>query len=155
MGWIGDSGFWIGKHETLGLVVIDSTDDRDGGTLSVFLFEQNRRANFISGDVFNDVRVSAQIAQSGIDALIAERLDRRHREFLSKHGRVAADIRKRPSNISRRLANCFHCHKRLDSNISYECAACGWILCECGACGCTHGGGQFKSSLGLNPMDSY
>ena len=35
-----------------------------------------------------------------------------------------------------RQAHCWYCKVSLDNSIDYECNNCGWILCECGACGC-------------------
>ena len=35
-----------------------------------------------------------------------------------------------------RKAHCWNCHRGLDNYMQWECKACGWILCECGACGC-------------------
>ena len=46
MGWLGDSGYWIGKHPTLGLVLIDGANDPGGPYLSVFIVTQNRMAEF-------------------------------------------------------------------------------------------------------------
>lgn len=38
-----------------------------------------------------------------------------------------------------RVTHCFKCGEHLDNAITAECAACNWILCECGACGCSYG----------------
>ena len=150
MGWIRGSSYWIGAHELFGLVIIDSANYHNRGIHSVFLVEKNRQADFINRDIFKDVCVSPETAENAINALIENRLDSKHKQFLSSHGRVEADIRKRFEKSSPRYASCFHCRKHLNSNASYECTACGWILCDCGACGCTHGGGQFKSSFRSN-----
>jgi hypothetical protein len=36
----------------------------------------------------------------------------------------------------RRVTHCFRCKERLDSVNFSVCNACGWICCDCGACGC-------------------
>jgi hypothetical protein len=36
----------------------------------------------------------------------------------------------------RRTTHCYSCKASLDNSIQIECAACNWILCACGACGC-------------------
>lgn len=35
-----------------------------------------------------------------------------------------------------RASNCWCCKKKIDNKINFECTSCGWILCDCGACGC-------------------
>lgn len=41
----------------------------------------------------------------------------------------------------RRVTHCYDCKKPLDSNASFECNACGWLVCSlCGACGCGYQG---------------
>lgn len=37
-----------------------------------------------------------------------------------------------------RTANCFRCKSSLDNFHNHECNSCGWILCMCGACGCSY-----------------
>ncbi len=36
----------------------------------------------------------------------------------------------------RRETHCWRCKSHLDSNDDLACVVCGWLLCECGACGC-------------------
>jgi hypothetical protein len=38
-----------------------------------------------------------------------------------------------------RQTHCFDCKKNLDSDMDIKCTNCGWLLCRCGACGCTYG----------------
>ncbi len=40
--------------------------------------------------------------------------------------------------LYRRVAHCFRCGGELDNSIDKECEACGWIVCNCGACGCQY-----------------
>jgi hypothetical protein len=37
-----------------------------------------------------------------------------------------------------RVTHCFRCSKFLVSTVSNECETCGWIRCQCGACGCSY-----------------
>lgn len=146
MGWLSDSGYWIGKHPTLGLVLIDSAEDPGGPYLSVFIVTQNRMAEFGRDQVdFRGINVSEDVSNDAVRAMqvarLAESLDRKHKAFLAKNHLAPADIRRRSELLRPRKPKCFHCHAHLDSAISFECVACGWILCECGACGCTQGGG--------------
>ncbi len=146
MGWLGDSGYWIGKHPTLGLVLIDGANDPGGPYLSVFIVTQNRMAEFGREHFeLRGVNVSTDVSNAAMRAMqdvrLAESLDRKHKAFLSKNHLAAADIRRRSELLRPRKPRCFHCHAHLDSAIAFECVACGWILCDCGACGCTLGGG--------------
>ena len=146
MGWLADTGFWIGEHSTLGLVLINGAEDSGGAYLSVFIVTQNRLAEFMRDKVnFRSVNVSEDISNNAVTAMQvvtrAEILDQKHKKFLAKNDLAPADIRRRPEYFQARNAKCFHCQTRLDSSTGFECVACGWILCECGACGCTFGGG--------------
>lgn len=40
----------------------------------------------------------------------------------------------------RRITHCYNCKRHLDNAVDVECAACGWIICRCGACGCGFSG---------------
>jgi hypothetical protein len=40
----------------------------------------------------------------------------------------------------RRVTHCYSCKQALDNAIDVECAACSWIVCWCGACGCAYWG---------------
>lgn len=40
------------------------------------------------------------------------------------------------TNRFRRVTHCYDCKHPLDSVIDYECNKCGWLVCDCGACGC-------------------
>jgi hypothetical protein len=42
-------------------------------------------------------------------------------------------------NKQHRVTHCWHCKKNLDNNANVECVACNWMLCHCGACGCSYG----------------
>lgn len=58
----------------------------------------------------------------------------RHRERLARLGIPYYGVKKTAS--SHRVTHCYLCKNYLDNSIDIECGACGWILCDCGACGC-------------------
>jgi|AntRauTorckE6833_2_1112554.scaffolds.fasta_scaffold08352_4 hypothetical protein len=35
-----------------------------------------------------------------------------------------------------RVTHCYSCKHGLDSRKAEKCSKCGWIMCNCGACGC-------------------
>lgn len=39
-----------------------------------------------------------------------------------------------------RLTHCWKCQRDLSSLDDIECEVCGWLICECGACGCGYAG---------------
>lgn len=59
----------------------------------------------------------------------------RHREFISQSGVEYVGT----TNVglpNHRVTHCWRCKSHLDNEINVSCAACRWILCACGACGC-------------------
>ena len=39
--------------------------------------------------------------------------------------------------VQKRITNCYHCKRHLNSWDFALCKDCGWILCSCGACRCS------------------
>ncbi|MCK0470177.1 hypothetical protein MW695_02100 [Alkalihalobacillus sp. APA_J-10(15)] len=39
---------------------------------------------------------------------------------------------------AQRVTHCFDCKQGLDSQFDYKCQTCNWLVCSCGACGCTY-----------------
>ena len=58
-----------------------------------------------------------------------------HSEFLAARGAAQSTTRK-PKKTSHRVAICPNCRRKLANVVQMECAACHWIICACGACGC-------------------
>ena len=59
----------------------------------------------------------------------------RHAEEFRRKG-ISVPVTIRRSSKKRRITHCYACKSHLDNAITPECASCGWIICECGACGC-------------------
>lgn len=55
--------------------------------------------------------------------------------FFKKLSREDPGVRP-ATNRRRRLTHCYNCKTTLDSSIDVECNECGWLVCDCGACGC-------------------
>ena len=58
-----------------------------------------------------------------------------HSDFLSARG-VPQSTAGKPKKSSHRVAKCPNCGRKFGDAIEMECAACHWIICACGACGC-------------------
>ena len=76
-------------------------------------------------------------------AIRAKELERQaiiesHRRFLKQRNLPAQNVRS-PSEKEHRVTHCYECKHHLDNAVDVECAACGWIICRCGACGCGYG----------------
>lgn len=80
--------------------------------------------------------IEARKSKIAAEAEIRQRqLIARHKAFLEKEGMPYEGTyagRAKPH----RIAHCWACKQHLDNNIHIECAACAWIICSCGACGC-------------------
>jgi hypothetical protein len=63
-----------------------------------------------------------------------------HRNLLARAGIEYQGVREDAGSRSykHRRSHCWHCKKHLDTAVDMECVACGWMLCHCGACGCTY-----------------
>ena len=59
-----------------------------------------------------------------------------HQNFLKGKGLPYRGVLAGNHNKKHRLTHCYACKDSLDSEINSLCAACRWIICECGACGC-------------------
>lgn len=78
----------------------------------------------------------ANEASSWREKRISETIDR-HNKWFAEKGLSAPKV-SRESNKRHRVTHCYKCKSHLDNAISPECSACGWIICECGACGCQY-----------------
>ncbi len=71
-----------------------------------------------------------------------EFLDKRHAEYCTKKGIARQGARRavtRRADMFERTPHCYQCKGELNSRINMECDACGWLICWCGACGCSYG----------------
>lgn len=65
--------------------------------------------------------------------------EERHKERLEKMGLSYGGVRALTARRFPRLTHCYACKSALSSFTQSECVMCGWILCNCGACGCGRG----------------
>jgi hypothetical protein len=72
-------------------------------------------------------------------AALGKTLPERHREYLSGLGKPDAGLRAASLIRPHRVSACYQCGEPVDNKVDFECAACGWIVCNsCAACGCGH-----------------
>jgi len=60
----------------------------------------------------------------------------KHAQYLSSRGLTNDGTRIASNGRLHRTPPCWRCKKHLDNSFDIECALCGWIICNCGACGC-------------------
>ena len=98
------------------------------------LFEANATSK---EDALNQARAWIDANWEVIDKAIREN----HRRVLTKYGVPSSgEIQERPISINNRFraAHCWACHHPIDNESQLECTGCGWIICFCGACGCSY-----------------
>ena len=71
-------------------------------------------------------------------------LQERHKQRLSRLGIAYHGVRQASGNSSpTRVTHCYVCRKPLNSSVDIECVSCGWIICQCSACGCGYHGSSW------------
>ena len=93
------------------------------------VWSEKRRSGFVS---------SMEQLNAGI--LDRERIERekvveKHRQYLEGIGRKYRGVDSNPSRPPR-TTHCYACKTDLDGKVHVACLACGWLICQCGACGC-------------------
>lgn len=145
MPWAHSNRLWVGRHETHGAIVFDKSQDREGSaTVTVYYVLEDRFATvkrevmrkYTSGRGLTDAEVTEAI--SNYLSYEERKLQKKHADFLEQVGKAPAQLRLRSNRLPSRITHCYVCHEPLDSTVDYECSACGWIICRCGACGCGH-----------------
>jgi hypothetical protein len=131
---IENSKLWVGEinGET---VVLDEALSDSGSAVTYWLLSEDRFVEFDQ----NQAKASAnKLGGEGIEEAI-ENYRRsvvvRHRLRFQRMGKKYSGIRKSNRRVPRET-HCWSCKRTLTSEGFPECVECGWILCECGACGC-------------------
>lgn len=145
MPWIGDGKFWVGRHETRGVIVIPkSSMSPDSMSFEVYFVDHDRIASCDADVMRKFTRAGGVTSDEAKNALQAfhtlrdRELEEKNRRFLERRGKSFTGTRPRSSALPSRATHCFACKDHLDSTINLECVACEWLLCQCGACGCAY-----------------
>lgn len=148
--------YWLAKHKEYGLLLYDRADQN--GVSNGFA----RVYSLSKSTVLEISRESLQSASSEVSDQDFVKILNSYNYFKENHGmKVIADghrtpdqtevkhaqhlermgmknhgVRKTQQPKLHRIAHCWACKELLDNSQDLECAGCGWIICECGACGC-------------------
>lgn len=140
---------------TRGLFLYDPAAQQVGSPyVALFEIGECRVVRFDKDLARKNIRSSGPLSEEQIAGAMARyinrdhiQLEQRHQEFLRQHRKSGTMVRAQPTDDPgrRRITHCYSCQRHLDSNADWECSACGWMLCSCGACGCGYRG-QGESS---------
>lgn len=143
---------WVGQFEDGEVVVFDPQAQKRSEPDWVYLWscetqQTDRYAKDILKKAIRSMTVADE-AKSVIDRYLSIRDAQRklvqdkavfnHREFMARLGFTYIGTRSATARSPHfvRTPWCWNCKSDLDNRIQLECQKCGWILCECGACGC-------------------
>lgn len=79
----------------------------------------------------------ARKAKGAAEEQARRSLAERHAQYLASTGLANNGTRLASSRNFHRTPPCWRCGKQLDNSADIECISCGWIICSCGACGCS------------------
>lgn len=70
--------------------------------------------------------------------LLREKAKIAHEKLLKEENILYKGAKNSSTTKEHRITHCFRCKNDLETDIDMECIACGWLICVCGACGCTY-----------------
>ena len=124
---------WLGYHPTHGYVIYDpEMQFGEDHNLTLYKVAIDDFGTFYK-PVMREILLPLPAGQSTEQWAIVER----YIGEPSTPVTVATESRT-PAPLVRRV-RCFKCHEDLESTTHARCPRCGWLVCGCGACGCTWG----------------
>lgn len=148
--------YWLAKHGELGLLLYDRAN-QDGvapGNANVYRLATSSNCE-ISRDVlkgatadvtdhdfvkivnsYNEFKLNNGMEIIAESHPASDQTEAKHAAHLERMGLSNPGVRKSNRPKAHRIAHCWSCKEELDNHRELECAGCGWIICECGACGC-------------------
>ena len=140
MPWILKNRYWLGRHVSKGAILVKkptSGSDR----VDVWFYDQQRwvdcNREIMRSKVFDDLPIDfVQEAEKELIEKENIELELKHKAHLQKYGLSSTGINKREPTGVARFTHCWSCKLNIDSLGFLECSRCGWIICNCGACGC-------------------
>lgn len=140
MPWILERRYWLGRHATKGPILV-SGPIQAGDRIMVFFVDEDRWVDCdraimkekLMDDLPDDLvrRVTQDLL-----AKLEEEVKSKHLTYLKNRNLSAAGTEKRSDASPQRFTHCWRCKSNINSVTLLECCGCGWILCNCGACGC-------------------
>ena len=117
-----DKEYWVGRHNELGVILYDPLSQ--GGlefTLKARFFISNGKQmrKIDPKDIYQDIRITPNQDVTALNQAV----------------NVYHDFR-----TERRVTHCYDCKHDLNSVDFDICEKCGWIRCQCNACGCDYHG---------------
>ena len=142
--------YWLARHPKYGVILYDRENQADvtEGCLRVFELRgkstvelpQNALKIETTADVSDPELVqllnSYNTFKISRGASVRAPVEEMHSRFLRERGLENKGVRQAAAQKHHRVTVCWSCHRSLDNTINVECVTCGWIICQCGACGC-------------------
>ena len=107
-------------------------------------FVSYRSTEILSGELSSSLEEAVVDVVKYIDAnpnILEAHLTANHRRMLKKfeiENLEQIGIKRLKEGRYARYAHCWACHHPIDNMNFHECEGCGWIVCFCGACGCSY-----------------
>lgn len=140
MPWIPRNGkrLWVGFHLGLGPVIIAEREVcQRGEQITAFVVKEHKASTFRTMVLRSRMRPEPMTAEEASQAMsiFDGNVKTNHQNYLTRLGQPASQLKS--SETSRaRSTKCHRCGTAIDNELYLECAACRWIVCDCGACGC-------------------
>ncbi len=132
---------WAGEFFDGEVVIFDPALQHAVETDWVYLWSVDRQAArpFVRDIARNAIRVvEGERKQTLIMEYLRDKAIANRRSLFRRLGLPYKETRAATGRSSTRVRKtwCWNCKSDLDNRIQLECNDCGWIICECGACGC-------------------
>jgi hypothetical protein len=123
------SALWVGKYRDSGIyVVYDPAFQKIKFPNDIFLFDIDKQ------EILHYDRAKAR------ELFIKAQSDVTVQKILKIYDNWQVRIGRKNSQIPARRTHCWKCWENLNSRQYQKCEKCGWIICDCGACGCHYPG---------------
>ena len=110
---------WIGNHSHHGFILFDENNQIgvNSGKVRLYRLKEQKSQIFVKKVLRQNL---LNITKTQI-RLVEKEIDTYGKKFVKK-----------------RVTHCFECKQDLNSVDFSICFSCGWIECDCGACGCEY-----------------
>lgn len=129
-----DAKLWVGEVDGE-IFVFDSEVPPSDNAVTFWSVSKDRFADLNRAHA----RAAARILEGEDRKIAIEKYRKsvvvRHRLRFHRMGKKYIGIRESSRQVPRDT-HCWSCSRSITSDGYPECIECGWILCECGACGC-------------------
>lgn len=133
---IANQSLWVGLSNDGATLVFDpQVQQQSEITVCLWMLEQDRFIDIERASSRGNLRKADPVLHNQAVTAYRASVVVRHRLRVEKIGLTYGGVRVSTRTVPRNT-HCWKCQRQLTSEGYPECISCGWILCECGACGC-------------------